>query len=212
VIADEQQEGVVSAEFRRAVDGVRVPERLGLLDKGQPARVRGRGGAVCPGVPGADDHADLLDAGAKNLLDNDRQRSLCDAIAIDEGLEGERALVLSSGGDEGLANFHDEEWRVAKAGSAVNGNAGKRIQGVSHRRRDGWRGDKLYGPKLFGVIEIIHRWIIEGGESALLEGASIPLSAGALISLSGLFPPRMSLRVFLALRRARNGREYDRRG
>ena len=71
MIAHEQQERVAPAKLRCAMHRVRVAEGLRLRDEAEPRRVRSRGRAIRGFVAGADDHADLLDAGAQDFLDDD---------------------------------------------------------------------------------------------------------------------------------------------
>ena len=88
------------------------------------AGVRAGGGAIRGLVAGADDDADLLDPGAQDFLDDDRERGLGDAVAIDERLQRERALVFAGGGDEGLADVHGRVRReLPKSGRSVNQRA-----------------------------------------------------------------------------------------
>ncbi len=115
MIAHEQQECVLAAKLRRAMNRMRITERRGLLDEREPVRVFARRSAVFRGVAGHDHHADLLDARAQDFLHDDRQRRLRGAVAIDERLQRQRALVGASGGDEGLADVHGESGEICES-------------------------------------------------------------------------------------------------
>ncbi len=106
VIADEVQEGLAVDEGARAEHGVTVTEGLLLLHEGQPAAVLARRGGVGRLVARADDDADLFDAGAQRLLDDDAEDRLFRAVAVDEGLQRQRALVASGRGDHRPGHSH----------------------------------------------------------------------------------------------------------
>jgi hypothetical protein len=50
--------------------------------------------------------ADFLDPGFAHFLDQDGERGLGGAIAVDERLQGKRALSPAGGGDDGFADIH----------------------------------------------------------------------------------------------------------
>jgi len=121
MVADEQEERVFSAKRRGAMHGVRIAQRGGLLDERQAPGMRPGGGAIGRFVAGADHDADLIDPGPEDLLDDDGESGLGHAVAVDQRLKRKHALVFSSGGDEGLANFHGEGApRLSKKGLSVN--------------------------------------------------------------------------------------------
>lgn len=64
----------------------------------------GRGVGVL--VARGNDHGDFFDAGAGDFLGENGERGFGCAVAIDEGLEREGALVFSGGGDDGFRDFH----------------------------------------------------------------------------------------------------------
>ena len=111
MIADEQEKRIVSTKLRRAVDGVRVAERRGLFDEGESLGVIPCGDAIRLGIAGTDDHADRLDPRAENFFDDDRERGFRDAVAINERLQRQRALIFASSGDESLAYVHEQAGR-----------------------------------------------------------------------------------------------------
>jgi len=74
--------------YRRLGSAIfRAFRRLLLLHEGQPAAVLARRGGVGRLVARADDDADLFDAGAQRLLDDDAEDRLFRAVAVDEGLQ-----------------------------------------------------------------------------------------------------------------------------
>ena len=120
VIADEQQECVVTRELRRARDRVRVAEGLRLFDEGEPRRVPSRRRAECRLVAGRNHDGDLLDARAEHFLDDDGERAFRDAITIHERLEGQAALAFACGGDDGFSDFHDGGNNVGSGAARSN--------------------------------------------------------------------------------------------
>ena len=64
-----------------------------------------RGLRVARLVAGPDDHADLLDAGRERLLHENAEDGFLLPVAVDEGLQRQRALVLAGGGDDRLLDF-----------------------------------------------------------------------------------------------------------
>ena len=83
-----------------------VAERLGLRDEVQPRGVPAGGLAVGGLVARGDDDAHLLGAGVDRLLEEDLQRLLLDAVAVDEGLQRQPPLVPAGGGDDGFPHVH----------------------------------------------------------------------------------------------------------
>ena len=108
MIADEQEERGLARELARAADGMAVAERCGLLDELDAPGVRPGGGGKRGLIPGADDDADLVDAGLEDFLDDDLQRGLGRAVAINQALQGEGALGFPGGGDDGFFDFHED--------------------------------------------------------------------------------------------------------
>ena len=128
VVADEEEEGIVLAKVRSAVDGVGIAEGGGLFDKGEAGGVGSGSGAVGGFIAGADDDADALNAGAEDFLEDDGQSGLAGAVAVHEGLKGQGALMFASGGDEGLGDFHAGStcgrWRRASTGGSSKRRGG----------------------------------------------------------------------------------------
>ena len=52
-------------------------------------------------------HGDLFDTGAQRLLDDDAQYRLFRAVAIDQGLQRQAALVRPGSRDHRFADFHE---------------------------------------------------------------------------------------------------------
>jgi len=57
-------------------------------------------------VARAHDHADFLNACGKDFLDQDAQRRFGDAVAVDQGLQGQGPLGFARGGDDSFLDFH----------------------------------------------------------------------------------------------------------
>jgi hypothetical protein len=127
MVADKVQERVAAGELMGAPDGVAVASRLVLLDESDVPEVPTDCLPVCGFGAGHDDHADLLDSGLQDLLDEDREDGLLLAIAVDEGLEGQSALVRRGGRDNGSANFHE-----CSKGRSVTIRRALRIVRASH--------------------------------------------------------------------------------
>ena len=100
VIADHVQEGVATHEGAGAMDGVTVSERAGLGHETDRAGVAAGGLRVSGFIARPDHHADLLDARGEGLFDEDAEDGLLAAVAVDQGLEGQSALVGAGGGDD----------------------------------------------------------------------------------------------------------------
>ena len=101
------QEGVGAGEGAGAEDGVAVAGGAGLLDEVEAGAVAAGGAGIGVLVAGRDDHGDVPDAGAQDLIDDDAEHGLFDAIAVDQGLQREIALRRGGGGDDG---FTDLQW------------------------------------------------------------------------------------------------------
>ena len=104
-----------------AVDGVAVAEGGVLGDELETAGVRACGGAVGGFVVRVDDDADFFHAGHDGFLDDDLEGGFFGTVPVDERLEGERALRLAGGGDDGFTNIHEGEQRseVERLGGTV---------------------------------------------------------------------------------------------
>ena len=106
MIADQQQE-------RRAARQTHARKRRHgrsrgrtLLDEPEPAPLSAGGSGIGRLVSRADDHADFLDAGREDFLNENPQRGLGDAVAVHQGLQGKGPLSLASGGDNSFLDFH----------------------------------------------------------------------------------------------------------
>ena len=106
VIADEVEERFTRGKRPGAEEGVSVAERGGLFDELEFALPIAGGGGIAALVAGADDEANLVDAGAAGFFENDAQGRFGGAIAIDQGLDGKFMLVRASGGDDGFFYSH----------------------------------------------------------------------------------------------------------
>jgi hypothetical protein len=87
MIADEVQERLVADVVASAPQGVPVAARLMLRDETQHIAMLGNGLRVQLLVAGRDDDADLLDARAEDLPNEDGEDGPANAIAIHERLE-----------------------------------------------------------------------------------------------------------------------------
>jgi len=106
VVADHQEEGVITGELSRAMDGMGVAKWGGLLDEAHPPGMRAGGFRERGLVAGTNDDRDLLNAGGGDFPGENGEGGLGLAVAINERLEGERALGFSGGGDDGSSDFH----------------------------------------------------------------------------------------------------------
>src|SRR5262245_3297638 len=110
MIADEQQEWHFPGELARTMDGVTVAEGSFLLDKLNAPGMRTGRGRIGRLVARTHHHADVLHSRLQDFLRDDLQGGLLDAIAIDQRLQGESALGLAGGGDDGFLDFHGETY------------------------------------------------------------------------------------------------------
>ncbi len=110
VVAHHVKEGIGGGELAGAKDGVAVAQRLELWDETQTGRVAARGVGVAGLVAGPDDHADFLDVGGEGLFDEDAEDGLFLPVAIDQGLEWQRALALTGGGDDSFLDAQRGSW------------------------------------------------------------------------------------------------------
>ncbi len=106
MIADEVKERILLDEIAGAINGVAIAERLRLLSETDGSGAGASGLGVGGFVSGRDDHANFVDLRGERLFHDDAQDGFFDAIAIDEGLQREGALVFASGGDDSLSNSH----------------------------------------------------------------------------------------------------------
>ena len=100
MVSHQVEEGIAAGKFARTVNGVAVSERLGLRDEADGASMTPNGLRVALLVAGPDDHADLLDICMERLLDEDAEDGFFLPVAVDQGLERKRPLVLPRGGDD----------------------------------------------------------------------------------------------------------------
>ena len=119
MIADEQQERFSAGETVRALDRVAVAKRRGLLDKLQARGVCAGSGREGLLITGANHHADLLDAGVQDFLDDDGQRGLRLAVMVHERLQRQRALPAPGGSDDGFAEVHNSSMRRCAAAARL---------------------------------------------------------------------------------------------
>ena len=121
VVADHEEERFTGGEFFGAEDGVAVAEWVVLGDELEAAGVGAGGGAVGGFVVRVDDDADFFHTGHDGFLDNDLEGGFFCAVPVDERLEGERALRLAGGGDDGFTDIHEGEQRseVERLGGTV---------------------------------------------------------------------------------------------
>src|SRR5947208_16049847 len=88
------------------MEGVTVAARRGLLDELKATGVITGGVGVGILIAGRDDDADLFDPAAHGFFDQDLEGGLLFAVAVDEGLKRDRALILAGGSDDRLADLH----------------------------------------------------------------------------------------------------------
>ena len=100
VVAHQVEKGIAAGKFARAVDGVAVSERLGLRNEADGAAMTPCRLGVAFFVAGPDDHADLLHVRVERLFDQDAEDGFLLPVAVDQGLQRKRPLVLPGGGDD----------------------------------------------------------------------------------------------------------------
>ena len=106
MIADEMEEGLVAGEITGTEQGLPVTARLKLLHKVKLAgHIAGRLG-VGLAIAGDDHQADLFNARADGLLDDDPQGRFARAVPIHERLQRQGSLVAAGGGDHGFFDAH----------------------------------------------------------------------------------------------------------
>ena len=88
------QEGVAAGEFARAENRVPVPIGRGLRDEADGDGVAPGGLRVARLVARPHHHADLLHVGGQRLFDQDAEDRLFLPVAVDQGLQRQRALAL----------------------------------------------------------------------------------------------------------------------
>ncbi len=146
VISDHEEEGILVGEGGGAMDCVAVAEGFGLWDEVHAAGVRSGSSGVGGFVAGGDDYGDFLDSSVGDFLGEDGECGFRGAVAVDEGLEREGALIFSGGGDDGFGDFHglagDEpgcgvrgdsraDLRAAAALRALAGGSGTKLKSSS---------------------------------------------------------------------------------
>ena len=115
MIADQQQDWITTGKIGGAGNRVAVTERSGLLHELQPLRLRSSRRPIGLLVTGTDHDANLFHPGLENLLDDDGNGGFLDAIAIDERLQRNGALIFSGGGDDGFLDLHVETFSISRA-------------------------------------------------------------------------------------------------
>jgi len=106
MIADEEEKRGITREAAGLGYRMGIATRFSLLDEGEiPGMRTGRGDVGIP-VAGGNDEGDLVDIGPGNFIENDDERGFRLAIAIDEALEGEMALLAARRGDNSFGDFH----------------------------------------------------------------------------------------------------------
>ena len=106
MVAHEMQERIASDKFTCAVDGMPMAQRLFLVDKLQPPGMWPCHLRIGLLVTGAHDQADGVDAGRHNLVQQDVEHRLLDAIAVDQDLQGQGTLPAAGRGDYCLGYRH----------------------------------------------------------------------------------------------------------
>ncbi len=122
MVADHVQKGVAAHEVAGAVDGVAVAERLLLGDESDRAGVAASGLDEAALIAGPHHYADFFHLGGQGLLDENAEHRLLAAIAIDQGLQGKRALVGAGRGDHRL--LKSQVIRGSWKDSVTDGGAG----------------------------------------------------------------------------------------
>src|SRR5579884_2110689 len=104
MVTDEMEKGLVGSKGPRGMDGVCVAERLRLLYKSDiTIRSSAREGGF---ITGRNDHGDFTDTGAADLIEQDAEHGPALAIAIDHGLQRQRALRWSGRGYNSFLDLH----------------------------------------------------------------------------------------------------------
>ena len=112
MIANAVEERFAADELARAKQRMTVAERLLLLDERQFALEISNRVSICVLVARTDHQANIFNAGAEGFLDDNSQRGLLRAIAIDQRLQRERVLISSSRGNDRPFCIHLVLWEV----------------------------------------------------------------------------------------------------
>jgi hypothetical protein len=83
-----------------------VTSRLGLLDESQSTGMTACSRCVRFLIAGTYHHADLVNSGGQNFLNDDAQSGLDYTVAIHQRLQRERPLAFARGGDDCFFDFH----------------------------------------------------------------------------------------------------------
>src|SRR5688500_17027275 len=105
------QERVLAHKFFGAIEGMPIAQRGGLIDKMEPAGVIPGDGSVSSFIAGPDNDTDLPQPGPKRLFKNDAEYRFFGSVSVNQGLQGQGALLLSGCGDNGFGDLHDVSLR-----------------------------------------------------------------------------------------------------
>src|SRR6266704_5799659 len=103
-----------------------VTKRSPLLDKSEAAALPARRSGIGGLISWTDHDANLLDSRREDFLNDDPQRGLGRAVAVNQRLERKRPLVFACGRDDGFLDFHPlqpiglyvaEAYRIVVAGT-----------------------------------------------------------------------------------------------
>src|SRR6185437_5787006 len=106
MIPHQMQEGVVFYEIFRAIQRMSIAAQFALLHKLRHAGPVASRLRVSRFVARRNHHADLVDFGRQNLVDNNPQHGFLRAIAVDQRLQRQSPLILSRCRNDRFSDSH----------------------------------------------------------------------------------------------------------
>jgi hypothetical protein len=106
VVAYKVKECLAPNKFARTPDSMSIASRFGLRHEGDVPQTFAKGLTVAGIVARANHHADLFDAGPKNLLHQNPQHRFLLAIMVEKCLQRQYPLTRCGGGNDCLSDSH----------------------------------------------------------------------------------------------------------
>src|SRR6266581_71591 len=106
MIAYQKQKRLSADKITPAKHRMAVTKRSTLLDKSEAAPLPARRSGIGGLISWTDHDANLFDSRREDFLNDNPQRGLGRAVAVNQRLERKRPLVLACGRDDGFLDFH----------------------------------------------------------------------------------------------------------